>query len=263
MSRIMSARLNKVPNVPEPQKPSTSHPSPTSNHPSANYYSAWLEQDPFPDPSLLDSVDADQHSGIKDTIMDMVARATTNGLLEQFHKRLEKLVYRYIDIFRIGLSSGPPARLPAMKISVTPEAKPVKERLRNYSQEQRKFLADFVSSLVSKGMDYRNPTCPWASAPLLVPRTGPAKFRFTVDLRPVNKYTVKHNYPMPNLEQEVTKLAGSCHYARFDLSNRCWQLALDKKSQSLQPFITPDGVFTPTRVLHGTTNAVTHLQSSL
>ena len=27
--------------------------------------------------------------------------------------------------------------------------------------------------------------------------------------------------------------------------------------------ITPDGIFTPTRVLHGTTSAVTHLQSSL
>lgn len=42
-----------------------------------------------------------------------------------------------------------------------------------------------------------------------------------------------------------------------------WQLELARDSQDCQSLLTPDGIFTPTRVLHGTTNAVTHLQSSL
>lgn len=67
---------------------------------------------------------------------------------------------------------------------------------------------------------------------------------------------------MPNLEQELTKLTGSKYYATFDLSHGYWQLPLAKESQPSQSFVTP---FTssPTRVLHGTANAVTHLQSSL
>ena len=38
---------------------------------------------------------------------------------------------------------------------------------------------------------------------------------------------------------------------------------MEKYAKELQSFTTPDGFYSPTRVLHGTTNAVTHLQSSL
>jgi hypothetical protein len=40
-------------------------------------------------------------------------------------------------------------------------------------------------------------------------------------------------------------------------------MPLRKDSQDFQSFITPDGVYTPTRVLHGTRNATQHLQSVL
>jgi hypothetical protein len=40
-----------------------------------------------------------------------------------------------------------------------------------------------------------------------------------------------------------------------------WQLPLHKDSQECQSIIAPDGVYTPTRVQHGTTNATVHLQS--
>ena len=56
---------------------------------------------------------------------------------------------------------------------------------------------------------YSNPKSKWAAAPLLVPKPGPARYRFTVDLRPVNKYTVQHSHPMPIVEFELTKLAKS------------------------------------------------------
>lgn len=68
---------------------------------------------------------------------------------------------------------------------------------------------------------------------------------------------------MPNLENELTKLGGTTCFAIFDLSHGYWQLELDGASQHLQSFITPDGIFSPTRVLPGTTNAVTYLQLTL
>lgn len=66
---------------------------------------------------------------------------------------------------------------------------------------------------------------------------------------------------MPNLEHEMAKLAGAEYFATFDLSHGYWRLPLSSDTQECQFFITPDGLFTPTRVLHGTANAVTHLQS--
>ena len=64
---------------------------------------------------------------------------------------------------------------------------------------------------------------------------------------------------MLNLEHELTKLTGSRYYATFDLSHGYWQFELDKDSQDKQSFIIPDWIYSPTPVLHGTTNAVTHL----
>lgn len=91
-----------------------------------------------------------------------------------------------------------------MKIELTPDAKPVKVRLRKYSQEQKEFLKNFVDDLVNRGLAY--PTSIWGAESLVIPQPR-AKFRFTVDLRPVNKFTVKHQYSMPNLEHELTKLS--------------------------------------------------------
>ena len=58
-------------------------------------------------------------------------------------------------------------------------------------------------------------------------------------------------------------MSGSKCFSTFDLSNGYWQLKLDEVSQECQPIITPDGIYSPTRVLHGTRNALSHMQSEL
>lgn len=61
---------------------------------------------------------------------------------------------------------------------------------------------------------------------------------------------------MPDVEQKLTKLAGSVFYGTFYLSHCCWKLPLHPSSQSSLSCITPDGIFSPTRVVHRTTNDV-------
>jgi Reverse transcriptase (RNA-dependent DNA polymerase) len=80
---------------------------------------------------------------------------------------------------------------------------------------------------------------------------------------PVNKQTVPTAWPMPHIESELSTVSGSKCFATFDLSDGYWQLALDLSFQECQSFITPDGIYSPTRVLHGTRNAVSHLQSCM
>lgn len=50
---------------------------------------------------------------------------------------------------------------------------------------------------------------------------------------------------------------------RNSTSQSYWRLLSRRDSQEGQSFVTPDGLFTPTHVPYGTSNAVTHLQSSL
>lgn len=57
-------------------------------------------------------------------------------------------------------------------------------------------------------MAYPNPTSKYSCTPLLVYKPG-SLFRFTVDLLPLNKFTVRHQFPMPNLKHEITNLSGA------------------------------------------------------
>jgi hypothetical protein len=68
---------------------------------------------------------------------------------------------------------------------------------------------------------------------------------------------------MHNLQDELHDLHGSEVFVTLDFCQGYWQIPLQKDSQDCQYFITPDGVYTPTRVLHGTRHATQHLQSVL
>lgn len=213
-------------------------------------FSRKEELDPFPDPSLLDAIDEDQHQGIIAAVENLQKSTADFVLVTEYQTQLKALLGDHMDVFRKGFSSGPPTDVSPLKIELTPGTRPVKVRLRNYSFERGEFLQVFVSDFVRLGIAYANSASSWASAPLLVPKPGGARFRFTVDLRPVQKYTVRHQYTMQNLEQELSRLANSNYFATFNPSDGYWQLPLENESQSLQSFITPEGIYAPTRVLH-------------
>ena len=150
-----------------------------------------------------------------------------------------------------------------MKIRLKQDAKPVRVNLRRYSPPQKAFLQRKIDELLKLGIIYKNPESQWACAPLIIPKQGPEKFRFTVDLRPVNSQTKSYTWPMPHLDDAMQELAKSTCYATIDLCHGYWQMPLEKESQECQSFITPEGVFTPTRVLHGQTNATFYFQSTI
>jgi hypothetical protein len=85
----------------------------------------------------------------------------------------------------------------------------------------------------------------------------------TVDLRVPNTSTKPTAWPIPNLQDELHDLHDSEVFATLYFCQGYWQIPLHNDSQDCQSFITPDGVYTPTRVLHGTRHATQHLQSVL
>jgi Reverse transcriptase (RNA-dependent DNA polymerase) len=85
----------------------------------------------------------------------------------------------------------------------------------------------------------------------------------TVDLSVPNASTKPTAWPMPNLQDDLHDLHRSGVFATLDFCQGSRQIPLPKDSQDGQSFLTPDGVYTPTRVLHGTRNATQHLQSVL
>jgi hypothetical protein len=130
-----------------------------------------------------------------------------------------------------------------MVTKLEPGASPVRVRLRRYSAPQAVFLRNYTDRLVAIGHAFRNPTSTWCCAPLLVTKL-PDTFRFTVDLRTVNKFTVPQMWPMPHLESELARVSRATFFSTFDFSNGYWQLPVDLDSADVHSFITLDGVFT-------------------
>ena len=193
----------------------------------------------------------------------MYNEALDNGLPVKLAPRLSQLLNDNKDIFRIRLGSDPPVKAPPMSIRLVPGASPVRVKLRHYSEPQQHFLRVKVQELEKLGLVKRKTQGSWACAPLLVPKPGPDKFRFTTDLRPVNKVTVPFVWPMPNLETNTSRLVKKKCFGDVDLCQGYWQFPLEEDSQECQSFITPDGVYKPTRVMHGQRNAVAYCQSTV
>lgn len=110
--------------------------------------------------------------------MGILNPAYKAGLISELSNKLYRIVSKHFNVFRVSFSSCPPARLPPLHIDLLKEYSPERVKLRNYYPEQRKFTENMISSLVRAGLAYPNPTERWEAATLLVPKSGPQKWRF-------------------------------------------------------------------------------------
>ena len=122
ISRLTAARAHTTPESFLKNHPK---PPPPANRPRINYHAARIDQDPFPDPSLLDLIDSDQHEAIEDAVDSMIEKAKQSGMGYTHLKQLQAILAENIDIFRVSLSAGPPADIRPLKIELAPQAKPV------------------------------------------------------------------------------------------------------------------------------------------
>ena len=66
-------------------------------------------------------------------LQEKVREAGQNGISDSGASELEALLKEYADIFRTKLGSGPLAKVPPMKITFLPGAKPFRARVTNPS----------------------------------------------------------------------------------------------------------------------------------
>ena len=84
---------------------------------------------------------------------------------------------------------------------------------------------------------------------------------FAKEKRPINACIEPMLWPMPNLDIAMICLVGATTYFALDWTEGYWQLPLHADSQTYFSFMTLFGVYTPTRVLMGQTDADAYCQS--
>lgn len=85
----------------------------------------------------------------------------------------------------------------------------------------------------------------------------------TVDTRGVNAMTEPMPWPMPDLESAPRAASKSRVFFGIDWFRGYWQLPLHPECQEFYTIMTDRGMFTPTRVLMGQTDAVAYCQSTV
>ena len=105
--------------------------------------------------------------------------------------------------------------------------------------------AEITSKELKKMKDLgivRNSKSDYASPVVLIPKPD-GSWRFCVDYRKLNKHTKLDSYPLPNIQECLSKLLGAKFFAKFDLAAGYWQIAMHNGDIERTAFITPQGLF--------------------
>jgi hypothetical protein len=95
---------------------------------------------------------------------------------------------------------------------------------------------------------------PWAS-PVVLVRKKDGEWRFCVDYRRLNSITTKDVYPLPRIDDALSRLEGSRYFSILDMQAGYWQVEVDEQDRAKTAFITADGLYEFRVMPFGLTNA--------
>ena len=94
---------------------------------------------------------------------------------------------------------------------------------------------------------------PW-SANMVAAAKKNGKVRWCVDWRSLNRVTKRDSYPMPNVTDNMTRLAGSTIFSTFDMEGAFHVIKLNRRDREKTAFATPFGQYQQKRLGFGLTN---------
>ncbi|GMF29321.1 unnamed protein product [Phytophthora fragariaefolia] len=194
----------------------------------------------------------------------LLERAVANDLPREHVGAVRELLAQFPDAWREAIGQDPPANGEPLRVTLRQDAVPFRSPPRKDAPLQTQFIREYVKSLVDTGLVEQNNASRWACAVAPVRKPGTQdQFRLTIDYRPVNRVTVPIAGTMPTVATVVDSFNGKKIFGRFDFTQGFWRLPFHKDSQEVFSFVTPDGVFTPTRVPQGAMDSALHFQSQV
>lgn len=95
---------------------------------------------------------------------------------------------------------------------------------------------------------------PYAS-PIVLVKKKTGDVRLCVDYRALNRKTVRENYSLPRIDEQLDDLAGYKFYTTLDLASGYYQIPIKESDCHKTAFVTPDGQYEFTRMPFGLMNA--------
>ena len=168
-------------------------------------------------------------------------------------ERVKKMIRKFYRVFGEPTKSIGHTDLVEFEVELTPEAKPVRQRLRPLNPTQLESLKNQLDEWQENDVIEKTKS-PWAS-PLVAAWKKNNQIRWAVDYRALNAVTIPDSFPVPCIESNLERLAGSRIYSALDAASAYNVIPVEEKSRPLLAFICHYGLFTFKRMPFGARNA--------
>ncbi|KAJ8706078.1 hypothetical protein PYW07_010855 [Mythimna separata] len=166
--------------------------------------------------------------------------------------RLLKLLNKFRHLFARNTKELGCTDVLKMHIQTTTE-QPVYRKPYRLSFKENEIVNEKVQDLIEAGV-VRESISDYASPVVLVKKKG-GDYRLCIDYRALNACTVKDRYPLPHIDDQVTRLAGKSRFTTLDLAQGYYQVAMAEDSVHKTAFVTPSGQYEFLKMPFGLANA--------
>jgi hypothetical protein len=128
------------------------------------------------------------------------------------------------------------------ELHLDPQAKPIKQQLRHFTQDKKDVIKKEIARLLDAGVIKEVYHPDWFANPILVPKKN-KEWRMYVDYIDLNKACKKDPFGLPRIDQVVDSRAGCSLLSFLNCYSGYHQIPLKVEDQIKTSFITPFGAF--------------------
>ena len=175
--------------------------------------------------------------------------------------QLAKILNEYDDLFMKHKADIGKCRIAKHRIELEPEVSSPQEGARRMSPDKAAKANQEVRNLLALGL-IQPSYSPWASGIVMVKKkTG--ELRFCCDFRPLNDVTVKDAFPLPRIDESLSRIGNAKIFTSIDLAWAFRQIPLKTCDRRKIAFACELGLFERRRMPFGLCNATATFQRSI
>ena len=173
-------------------------------------------------------------------------------------KKLRDLLNRNADVFSKHKADIGCCNLVEHEIELEEGAVPHREGARRMTPHKSEACRAEIEMLLEYDMIERSKSS-WACGVVMAKKKG-EQLRFCCDFRYLNAVTIKDAYPIPRIDESLSKLGDAKFFTTLDLGSDFWQVPLRKKDREKTGFACELGLYQWKRMPFGLCNATATFQ---